>query len=196
VLHAASVDSGDGAVLLIGPTGRGKSTLATALCRAGAALLADDSTYLDERCGEPVVVPSPPCLRLWPDSAAALLGATSRHEKKLRLDGASLAIEVGRAPVRCAAVVEIAPPSPQGSGEEPRLVRLSARESLMLLVGNAFRLGTETPDVFEREFHRLTTTPLLHRCFRLHHQRSYGSLPALARRLLDHVGAGAAGVRP
>lgn len=46
-LHAAAVGVGDRLLLLTGPTGAGKSTLAAALVAAGATLSADDMVLLD-----------------------------------------------------------------------------------------------------------------------------------------------------
>ena len=46
VLHSSSVVTSSGACVLMGPSGRGKSTLARALARSGAIILSDDQTVL------------------------------------------------------------------------------------------------------------------------------------------------------
>ncbi len=64
-LHAAAVRTTAGAVLLIGRSGHGKSTLAAALVERGHALLADDVTGLALRGGRVTALPSFASLRLW-----------------------------------------------------------------------------------------------------------------------------------
>jgi hypothetical protein len=67
-LHAASVDVGGGGLLISGPGGAGKTTLAAAFHAAGHRLLSDDLTgcRLDP---DPAVLPGPALVRLRPDSA-------------------------------------------------------------------------------------------------------------------------------
>ena len=71
-LHACSVQTASGAVLILGESGRGKSTLTAALLDSGASLI----------CDEPVCVnaqgawPGPSALRLDPAVALELLGTT------------------------------------------------------------------------------------------------------------------------
>jgi hypothetical protein len=72
VLHASSVVIDGRAVAFSGPSGRGKSTLATALARAGHPLVADDITVIDTTGGRPVVLPGFARVKLWPDSANVL----------------------------------------------------------------------------------------------------------------------------
>jgi hypothetical protein len=73
-LHASAVSIGGSGIAFLAPKFHGKSTLATALVRAGAGLLTDDTL--------PVDLGRPPCLRpgvqrlrLWDDSAQKLVGA-------------------------------------------------------------------------------------------------------------------------
>ena len=70
-LHAAAVETGAGAVLLLGSSGVGKSTLAAALVARGHALLADDVTGLVPAAGGVRVLPAFPRLRLWADALPA-----------------------------------------------------------------------------------------------------------------------------
>ncbi|MDQ3280048.1 MAG: hypothetical protein M3Q69_01400 [Acidobacteriota bacterium] len=72
VLHASTVSIDGHAVALAGPSGRGKSTLAATLARAGHPLIADDITVIAFPNGKPTVQPGFPRVKLWPDSAAAL----------------------------------------------------------------------------------------------------------------------------
>lgn len=68
-LHAASVATETGAILLLGGSGMGKSSLAAALVERGFALLADDVTgVVLDADGRPLALPAFPCLRLWADA--------------------------------------------------------------------------------------------------------------------------------
>ena len=70
-LHAAALEMDAGAVLLIGSSGTGKSTLVAALVERGHALLADDLTGLAPAAGNVLALPAFPRMRLWADAMPA-----------------------------------------------------------------------------------------------------------------------------
>jgi len=89
VLHGSCVYRDGVAQCIVGPSGRGKSTLAGALCQRGHGLVSDGMTVVgfDER-GIPKVFPGPRVMKLLPDSAGELGWVTSQlhpiaanHEK-------------------------------------------------------------------------------------------------------------------
>ena len=67
-LHAATVEIGGRAVLLLGSSGAGKSVLAAALVHRGHPLLADDVSGLATATGGVLALPAFPRLRLWHDA--------------------------------------------------------------------------------------------------------------------------------
>ncbi|HJS70427.1 MAG TPA: hypothetical protein VJ744_06425 [Gaiellaceae bacterium] len=70
-LHAAAVETGEGAVIVAAPRTYGKTTMAAAFHRAGHRVLSEDTTCV--RLGsEPAVVPGPAMLRVRHDVAAEL----------------------------------------------------------------------------------------------------------------------------
>ena len=71
-LHGCAIAVGDGAIVLLGDQGTGKSTLAAALAQRGHAVLADDVAALAEHPGGWSVHPGYPRLRLTPATIAAL----------------------------------------------------------------------------------------------------------------------------
>lgn len=73
VLHGSMATTADGrTVVILGESGRGKSTLASAFDLAGGRVLTDDCVVVSLDEGKPRVVPSYAGLRLWPDSLVAL----------------------------------------------------------------------------------------------------------------------------
>ena len=118
-LHASCVRIGDGAVLLAGPPGAGKSTTAAALAARGLSVLADDLTALDldDHGDSPLAWPSFDHLRLWPDGEGVVLGASgvldritpTWDKRRFRLDGDAFAGEPR--PVRAVVVLR-----PRGGG--------------------------------------------------------------------------------
>jgi hypothetical protein len=74
-LHGAALEAGGGAVLVLGTSGTGKSTLAAALALSGQRVLCDDAALLTrETSGRFVVQPGSRWIRLWPDSVRHLFG--------------------------------------------------------------------------------------------------------------------------
>lgn len=72
VLHAAGVASRYGALLIAGPSGRGKSTLSASLHRRGLALLGDDAIVVSTHDSEARARAVYPSMRLFPDSIERL----------------------------------------------------------------------------------------------------------------------------
>jgi len=73
-LHASAVRTAGGACAFIGPTGRGKSTLAAAFHLAGDPVLCDDCLLLKDDPDQLRVEPAYPGLRLWEDGWEVLFG--------------------------------------------------------------------------------------------------------------------------
>lgn len=84
-IHASAVEIDGRAVVIAGGSGRGKSTLATALCARGARLLADDLTSLRLTDAGVVVDPTSNRTWLWREVAAEMAlertGDSSRPRK-------------------------------------------------------------------------------------------------------------------
>jgi hypothetical protein len=73
VMHASSIETARGAVLFVGPSGHGKSTLLAALVQRGYAMLADDVTAVTvEPPSGPVAFAAFPHMRLCADAATRL----------------------------------------------------------------------------------------------------------------------------
>ena len=71
-LHASATSVGGRVVAFMADRGRGKSTMAAAMCARGHRLVADDVTAVKDGGSRPVVSPGYPLLKLWPSAAAAI----------------------------------------------------------------------------------------------------------------------------
>lgn len=74
-LHAGAVHTASGAVAFLGESGTGKSTLVASFAAAGASIISDDCLVLDH-CGSMWRASgSYPGVRLWPETADAIVSA-------------------------------------------------------------------------------------------------------------------------
>jgi hypothetical protein len=98
-LHASCVRVADGAVLIAGAAGAGKSTTAAALATRGYAVASDDLTALTLDDGAAIAWPAFDHLRLWPTSQPLVLGdaacldriTPTWDKRRFPLDGAAFA---------------------------------------------------------------------------------------------------------
>jgi hypothetical protein len=131
VLHAAAVATPDGdeATLFVGPSGFGKSTVATQWCRRGHLLLGDDTVKIDGA----LAFPSWMGPRLWPNALAALgldegAGEPQCPGSEKRLLGAEDGIVLAERPAVVRKLVLLGSPS----GSRVAAVRLLAEQALKL----------------------------------------------------------------
>lgn len=67
-LHASTVIYNDKCMVMMGMSGAGKTTLAAALVKKGALLVADDISVIDFSTDNPSVYPAFPSVKIWEDS--------------------------------------------------------------------------------------------------------------------------------
>ncbi len=135
VLHASAVAVGDSAIVIAGPKGRGKSTLAAALVRRGGRLLTDDQVAIDASAPSLVVVPGPPTMKLWPESAASVgIDPASLPEiapdydkRSRRVSDVSLAEAT---PLAAVVVLE--------DGPETAVTQLPGNEAVLALIAHSY----------------------------------------------------------
>ena len=158
MLHAAGVVGPSGSAhLFLGPSGTGKSTLATALAAAGWPLLDDDGIRVVESDGAWLAVPGYSGVRLLPDSAAAVVpellaeGPMAKDHPKHRyaVDGTSLRMASGPAPIGRIYVLE------RAEGDvAPSTTLLSFADGITALTEHAFHLADEPQAITRQAFER------------------------------------------
>lgn len=148
-LHGAAVCHRGRAVILLGRSGQGKSTLAASLCGRGATLLSDDAIALEHRDDAYFVEPFES--NHWLDEAARLaLGHASAGDWKLGIPG-----RVADAPGMLVAIVALQYADSE-SREALSMHRVSGGlEAMALLVPQTVRFILDEPEAQRREFEQL-----------------------------------------
>ncbi len=148
VLHGSSVAGPAGAVVFVGRSGAGKSTMAAFLAAGGCHVLGDDAAVIVDIGDVDHVVPSGTSLRLHEESADAALRTApvlgppmAQWSAKRLVSPADNALAVAEAPSRLLAVVELV----ESNDPRPTLVRLDGGEGFELLARNSFDLPDDSP---------------------------------------------------
>ena len=157
-LHASAVALPGGAVCFLGPAGRGKSTIAAAIARAGFPLLSDDCLLIDWSAARPHALPSYPGVRLQPDSLVQLFGTpataptVSHYSRKRRVTGQHGAIAFAGARVPLGRLYVLAEPDMMWRAGRVEIRPRPAREALMDLLALVFHLDVHDPVRVGRAF--------------------------------------------
>lgn len=141
-LHASVVAIDEGAVLLLGESGSGKSTTAAAFAVMGYEILADDVCVLIEIDDEFWVEAAYPGIRLWPDAANVMFGpdnalpriTPSWDKRYLDLSGEKYRFHSNRLPI--GALYWLG--ESQRAGNTLSVSELRASELLMRLVTTSY----------------------------------------------------------
>ena len=191
IVHAGAIRAGDGAILVMGSSGRGKSTLVTSFDQAGCALLGDDAMIISWHEVEPCVKAVYPSLRLLPDSIEALfpgpVATTSiadyTPKQRINLPVADHDVAL---PLPIRAIFVIADPT---AGVQIHLRRLTIAQACMVFVESSFALD---PTDLPRARERLADASALARqvsAFEITYPRDYARLPEVRQAILDQVAA-------
>lgn len=135
VLHGNVVRIGDHAMVCLGRSGVGKSTLAAAFLGRGYSVVADDVAAIN---AEGFVLPGIPRIRLWQNSAQVLQIATNGMERVLDdIDKFNIPIDVvgphKALPIKWMFALEV------GDGPNIEFLPLSGFSKVPPLVGHAYR---------------------------------------------------------
>jgi len=189
-LHGSAVAIGDTSVGFLGNKGAGKSTLATALSRAGAKLVTDDLLPLDPR-EPPTAWPSFPAVRLLQDSASRLRYTSGPiHPATNKYHVSQLPAEqVETRRLRLGAIYELALVE-EGAGVPPvERIRATGTAAIGTLlrhhrVGTAIG-GSESMNLMARASEIARMVPV----YRLQITREFNRLPEVVAQLHAWTGA-------
>jgi hypothetical protein len=185
IIHASAVAIEGVVASFVGPTGRGKSTLAAAFARAGNPFLSDDGLCLTAVDGRYLASPNRPSFRLWQDSRAAVVDRSDvpaePEEAKSRVEaGAQLPFQAEALPL--GAIYFLG----EGNSAAPIIVALSARQALTELINQSFFLDSEDRARTGRHFEALSRLAETVPSFALDYPRDYRDLPTVIAAVSDH----------
>ncbi len=191
VVHAGAVKVGSSAIMVLGHSGRGKSTLTASFDRSGNSLLGDDAMILSIAERKPTVCAVYPSLRLFPDSIDALMagestaGPVSHYSTKQRID-VPLNCNAATAQLPVAAMFMLAP---SFSDQQISIRPLTLAACCMMLVESSFSLD---PSDVEQARRRLADASAVARAvpaFEIAYPRDYARLADVRQAILDQVAA-------
>jgi hypothetical protein len=192
VLHASAVQSPVGALVFLGATGQGKSTIAASLCNGGFSLLTDDCIHLRIEGDRLVGVPSYPSLRLWSDTARELFGAApsllpvAHYTDKGRVGSESVRFRFTAEPTPIRAVYSIECDT-KSNGKPVSIVAMTAAESFFELLRSSHRLDLTDRTRLGDEFGFLSRIPEMVPIRRLFYPRDFAVLPHVRRLIMNDV---------
>jgi hypothetical protein len=156
-VHASVVQTDRGALVLLGASGHGKSSLAARLAQRGHAVLTDDCCVIRKNGARFEVIPSYPGVRLRPDAIAEAWGrseqgaAVAHYSTKLRLDGAH-GLLFSDVPVPVGCIYVIAPLAQLEAARAISIDDLSPRRAMLDLVDYTFHLDIHDEARLRRSF--------------------------------------------
>jgi len=193
VLHVSAVATPAGAIVFLGESGQGKSTLCAAFGQQGFSILTDDCLLLEQHENSLFGIPNYPGLRLWPDTVAGLfndqpsLRRMAHYSDKKRLGSHDSLIHFcsGRVPIK--AVYSLASAEKISAADPVAIQPLGPAESLIELAKHRFCLGIDDIDKLRKDYQRLSSIiKSLGAIHRLDYPRSLSLLPRVVTTVLEH----------
>ena len=192
LLHAASVVVDSKAIVFIGETGSGKSTLTSNFGRAGFKLLTDDGLLVIEEAGSFWGVPSYPSLRLWPESLPELFAEqpsstdVAHYSAKQRISAGQAAVSFAseRMPL---SRVYLLRPQEDDVAVPVSVSTIPPQQAFSECFNSIFRLDvknhSQIKDQFNMTARLIETTPV----FAISFPHNFSLLPSVRTCILDHL---------
>jgi hypothetical protein len=199
-LHATSVVVGGKAVVFLGNSGFGKSSLAACFLLAGHPLLTDDLLMLRE-CPEGFrAYPGPPRIKLFPDMARKHLGkGVTGPPMNLESEKRIITLEPHQrclTPVPLGAIYALASPREVARKQRIRIDEMSSRQAFVALVANTFNYLIVGADRLHRQFHETARLAGAVPVKKLIYPRRHSSLPLVYEAILADLSRETSEVAP
>ncbi|TNC71487.1 hypothetical protein [Rubellimicrobium roseum] len=191
VLHSGGVAFENRAILILGDSGFGKSTLTARFAQSGGVLLSDDAMLVDRFDGAFVVRPVYPGLRLMPDSLAALFAGRSGSPVAAYTDKKRLPVPLAghNGPVRLAMIVVLGRPS---DAVDLELAQLAPAEGCMAMIRNSFALDPTDHALAAARLERFSMIARHIPAVHLNYRREFDRLPEVIARVQQAMVVGQA----
>jgi hypothetical protein len=190
-LHATAIAVGGEAVVLLGASGFGKSSLAACFLAEGDPLLTDDLLLLEHTCERFYVQPGPPRIKLFPGIARRFLAGTAAGVPMNAMT-AKLIIPLDprqspRNPVPVTAIYVLAPPHENRTTRKIKIEVLSPREAFMAIVANTFNYLLVDPARLQRQVRETTSLIRSIPVKKLSYPRVLADLPLVREAILTDL---------
>lgn len=190
-LHATAIVVRGAAVVLLGSSGFGKSSLAACFLEAGHPLLTDDLLILRPSGGRILAYPGPPRIKLFPRQARRFFPKGARGvamnsgSQKVILPLSYARSVGGPAPVR--AIYALPTPTSKAGNQSVRIAMLPPRKSFLALVKNTFNYRIVNPARLERQFEAATRVARLVPVKQVSYPRGLSHISAVRDALLEDL---------
>lgn len=188
VLHGSAVVLDDVAVAFLGPSGRGKSTLAASFATEEFQFLTDDGLQLEKIDGKYFVLPSHPSIRLWDDSRRELIPQTAQssppvdYTSKARLNADDKVVYCNER--RSLKYIYFLGETDKKSIS---ITSVTGSEAVIEIVKNSFLLDIEEKEMLSHQFKQLSALVQHPIFFRLDYPRRYEVLRKVREAIVTHA---------
>ena len=199
-IHATVMDIHGEAVVFLGDSGFGKSTLAASFISAGYPVLTDDLLILRITDDGVLAYPGPARIKLFPEIARRFLGDAATGVR-MNPDTEKLIIPLDSKqscsyPLPVRVIYSLAPPSDISTTQSISIERLSPRDGFLELVKNTFNRRILDADRLTRQLTEDSRLAAILSARRLSIPRDLDRLPAVRDAILSDLNGGGASTRP
>lgn len=191
VLHGSGILVAGGAVVFLGESGRGKSTLSASFCGQQTPLLTDDNILLEMRDGKFECVPSYPGLRLWPGAASTMLAdsintsSVAHYSTKLRIKTGDEQLPFASERVPLNRLYLLA--ESNDFDRTIQIKKLPPQKAFFTISDHAYRLDFKERTLLKDQFYFMSSLVKSFPVYSLTFPRDFSLLPAVRQTILDHL---------
>lgn len=189
VLHGSTVVQNDVALIFVGQTGQGKTTLMSSFRTMQDIRMGDDSLLCSFPPEGPVITAINRSFRLRPDSIDALTvpdasttTGEGRSKRRFEIESGSTV----ETPDRIGALFSL---TPDTGSDEIIISQLGAVDACMEVIGNSFAVDPKAAGPAKKRMDAAAKLVATVPCFSLSYPRTYARLPDVQRAILDVVSA-------
>lgn len=192
MLHAAAVVIEGGAIVFLGETGAGKSTLTSSLCSKGFQLLTDDGLLVVEEAGRFLAIPGYSSVRLWPESLPEIFAGNppstdvAHYSEKQRVaaEQAAFSFAMERMPLRG---IYLLKPQETDADSEIAITPISPQDAFNECFNSIFRLDFRDRVKLKEQFTMTARMVGATQVFSLNFPHNFSQLAAVHACLLAHL---------
>lgn len=195
LLHASavSINGTSEAIVFLGDSGVGKSSIAAYFCKQGASLITEDSLLISKNEKlELLATPAYPGIRLWNDSYGRFApkhlnpdtALNTPPNKKHSLQFSNFPFDFCEQALPISAFYLLSPDD--SCTEKIKIYRASKLDSIKKLVSGCFRLNIENSETLRREFEQLTEISKTIPVFHLQYPKCWDALDSIFKKILEN----------